>query len=237
MPGRPRYQRVKLNSYEPLLECHGHEGAVHLVLRPEGDGPRRCARPGDIGALAGPVQNLRACRVRDTHGTFDKEHAECLIVDGPAPEFCPANAYGRDRRRHAHIGARQLRHLAGEKSEGADHPEPDRSASRGGVKDVPIEHQLSVLAKRQSRVIFEGELQPRRRTSRHGLVEKTDALRPSARVAPPRAPLASPCMRLTVPIASCAATWWPAKLERSVTATMISRCNMSPRVRNTVNRF
>ena len=87
----------------------------------------------------------------------------------------------RDRRRHTHVGARQLRHLAGEKPEGADHPEPDRSASRGRVEDVRIERQLRVLAERQPRVVVEGDFQPRRVTGRHDLVEKTDELRPSAR--------------------------------------------------------
>ena len=39
-------------------------------------------------------------------------------------------------------------------------------------------------------------------------------------------PLASPCMRLTVPIASCATLSPLAKPQTSITATMISRRNM-----------
>ena len=34
-----------------LSERHSREGAVDFVRRPEGDGPGRCARRGDIGAL------------------------------------------------------------------------------------------------------------------------------------------------------------------------------------------
>ena len=92
----------------PLLERHGRDGAVDLVLRPKDDGPGCCARCGDVGALAGLAQDLLARRVRHAHDTFDKEHAERLIVDRPAPEFRPTDAKGRDGRRHADVGARQL---------------------------------------------------------------------------------------------------------------------------------
>ena len=84
----------------------------------------------------------------------------------------PADANGRKRRGHSDVGARQLRHLAGEKPEGADQPKPDPSASRGRAEDVPIERQFRVLAERHPRIVFEGELQTRRCTGRHDLVGK-----------------------------------------------------------------
>ena len=48
----------------------------------------------------------------------------------------------------------------------------------------------------------------------------------SLAVQPPRVPLASPWMRLTAPMASCAADHPAAKPQTSITATMISRCIM-----------
>src|SRR5512139_1484587 len=62
----------------------------------------------------------------------------------------------------------------------------------------------------------------------------TDVLRASTRVAPLRVPLASPCMRLTVPIASWASTRSPAKTERSVIAMTISQFNTHLFVRATI---
>ena len=45
---RRRRNRPQCHS---LSERHSREGAVDFVRRPEGDGPGRCARRGDIGAL------------------------------------------------------------------------------------------------------------------------------------------------------------------------------------------
>ena len=108
-------------------------------------GYRRCARRGDIGALTGLTEDPLSCRVRHAHGTFDKQHPECLIVDRPSPEFRPANADDRNGRRYTDDGRPQLRHLTGEKPQGADHPEPDHSAASSRVEDVPIERQLRLL--------------------------------------------------------------------------------------------
>src|SRR6185437_4468799 len=155
-----------------LLERHGGEGAVDLVRRPKGDGPRRDAPRGDIGALAGPVEDPRPRRVGHPHGAFDQEHAERLIVDRPAPELGPPDPDGRDRSRHADVGALKLRHLAGEKPEGAKHPELERPPSRSRIENVSIERQLRVLAQRQPRIVLEGNFQPPCCSGRHGLVEK-----------------------------------------------------------------
>jgi hypothetical protein len=57
-----------------LSERHGRDGAVDFVRWPESNGPGRYAWRGDIGALAGLAQDLLACGVRHTHGTFDKEY-------------------------------------------------------------------------------------------------------------------------------------------------------------------
>ena len=45
------------------------------------------------------------------------------------------------------------------------------SAARCRIEDVPVERQPGVLAVRQPRVVFEGDLEPRRCTGRHGLFE------------------------------------------------------------------
>src|SRR5262245_55971849 len=95
-----------------LSEGHGGDGAADLVRRPEGDRSGRDARRGDVGALAGLVENLLAGGVRYAHRPFDQEYAEHLIVDRPAPEFRATDADDRNRRRHARIRARQFRHLA-----------------------------------------------------------------------------------------------------------------------------
>src|SRR5262249_23515929 len=159
------------------------------------------------------VENLLARSVRHAHRSFDEEYAERLTVNRPAPEFRAADADDRNRGRHADLRARQFRHLARHKAERAKETKFDRSAAGGGVIYVIIERQLRLLAERQPRVVGEGDFEPRRFTG-------------CARVAPLRVPLASPCIRLTVPIASCAAHSQPAKPDTSITATMISRCIM-----------
>ena len=143
-----------------LSERHGRYVAADLVRRPEGDRPGRGARCGNVGAVAGPVENLLTRGVRHAHSPFDEEYAERLVVDRPAPEFRAADA--ADRRRHADIRACQFRHLARRKTEGADQPEPDGSLARGGVEYVIIERQLRLLAERQPRVVGECDSQPRR---------------------------------------------------------------------------
>ena len=85
-----------------------------------------------------------------------------MIVDRPAPKFRAADADDCDRRRHADVCARQFRHLAGHKAEGADQTKLDRSLAAGRVEYVSIERQLCLLAERQPCVIGEGDFQPRR---------------------------------------------------------------------------
>src|SRR5215472_1205373 len=53
--------------YRGLSERHGRLGAADLVGRPESHRPGRGARCGDVGALAGQVENLLAGGVRHAH--------------------------------------------------------------------------------------------------------------------------------------------------------------------------
>src|ERR1700751_5150912 len=158
--------------FQLLAERHGRYGAADLVGRPEGDRTGRAARRGNVGALARQVENLLARCVRPAHGPFDEEYAERLIVDWPAPEFRAADADDRDRRRHAHIRARQFRHLARHNAESADQTKSDRAAARGRVEHVTIKRQLCLLAERQPRVVGKGDFEPRRITGKDDVIEK-----------------------------------------------------------------
>ena len=161
-----------------LSERHGRDGAIDLVLRPEGDGSWRGARNGDIGALARLVQNLLTRRVRHAHDALDKENAEHLVADRATPEFRSADADGCKRRRHAGVGARQFRQLSREKSEGARHPEFENAAARRRIENVPVQCELCLLAKRQPRVVGESDFQPCRFAGRYDLVREDGSIQP-----------------------------------------------------------
>src|SRR6516162_9731749 len=64
-----------------LSERHGRDGAADFVRRPKGNRPGRGARRGNVGALAGQVENLLARGDRHAHGPFDEKYAERRIVD------------------------------------------------------------------------------------------------------------------------------------------------------------
>ncbi len=231
--GDCRNCRVRLR-----LERHGpREPGSPCPAATERDGPRRCARSGDIGALAGPVQDPHARPVRHAHGTFDKQHAERLIVDRPAQNSVP-------RTPTAATGASAT---MSERASFDTWPETTRNAPttlnlivrrpaagsktyRSSVSFVfsPSVSRVLSLKVTSSRAAAPVDTVPSRMSG---------ALRPSGRVVLPRVSLASPCTRLTVPIASCAAIRSLANTETSVVATMTSRCNMRLPVRNTISQF
>src|SRR5262249_4552105 len=91
---------------------------------------------------------------------------------------------------------------------------------------VSIERQLRLFAERQPGVVGEGDFQPRRLSGCDDLVAKHRGVQPKgASGAAPR-PAGLAWMRLTAPMASCAADHPAAKPQTSITATKISRCNM-----------
>jgi hypothetical protein len=110
--------------------------------------------------------------IRHAHGTFDKEHAERLIVDRPAPEFRPADADDRD----------SVVTLTSELASFDTWPERNRKAPTtpnliaplpaAGLKTYLSSVSSAFSAERQPRVVGEGDFQPRRFTGRYDLVEK-----------------------------------------------------------------
>lgn len=158
------------------MKRHGREGAVDFVLRPNGDGPGSGTPRGDVGALTGLAQYLLSRGVRHAHRTLDKKHAKRLIVDRPGPEFGSADTNDRDGGPYTYVRPRQLRRLAGEKPEGADHPDLDSAPARGRIEHERIERQLRPLAERHSRPVGEGDFQSRRFSGRHDLVEENGRL-------------------------------------------------------------
>ena len=142
----PAYWNVTVAMARLTLSCGQN------VMSPGG-----CARPGDIGALAGSVQDPRARRVRHAYGppegtrrVPDRRSARPRIPSHGCPLSRQASSHLRRNASPSTLGRK--------KPEGADHSEPDRSASCSRVEDVPIERQFRVLAERQTRIIFEGDL-------------------------------------------------------------------------------